>query len=170
MKMKLRSPIFLLFFVFALSNLTNEVMGQSRDQSNSRRAWGYVFAGVGNTSGGNDTFINFGGGGEGLLYKGFGAGGEIGALTFTNGGNPESVGLASANFIGHFNRKGKVDPFITGGASLVFRSGAAGGGNIGGGVHWWVKNRLGVRFEFRDHIFSSDTPHFYVFRVGLSFR
>ena len=166
MKKRIFSAVVFLLVSIATSS---GVPGQSREQAVERRAWGYFFFGVGSTSENSNAFINAGGGGEGLLYKGFGVGAEIGGLTPINNGN-ETIGLASVNVTGHFNRTGKVDPFVTGGASLAFRNGSSGGGNFGGGVHWWVKNRLGLRFEFRDHVFSSDSPHFYVFRTGVSFR
>jgi hypothetical protein len=162
MRKRLLSVVVLLLFSFTLSI---SAPGQSRE----RRGWGYVFFGAGGTAAGSEAFIHTGGGGEGLLYKGFGVGAEIGAFTpVTSGG--KSLGLASLNLAGHFNRSGRLDPFVTGGASLAFRNGSAGGGNFGGGVQWWFKNRAALRLEFRDHIFSSDTPHFYSFRVGLSFR
>jgi hypothetical protein len=157
--------IFLLFSIAA----TNAVWGQSRDQAFDRRVWGYFFVGGGGTSEGGTAFLHVGGGGEGLLYKGFGVGGEIGSVTAVSNSS-DTVGLTSVNLTGHFNRSGKVDPFVTGGASMAFRNGSAGGGNFGGGVQWWAKNHMGLRFEFRDYVFSSDTPHFYSFRVGISFR
>ena len=160
--------IVLIFLLFSIATPSG-VPGQSRGQAVERRGWGYFFVGVGGTSENSIAFINAGGGAEGLFYKGFGIGAEIGSITPVNNGGG-TIGLASVNVIGHFNRSGKVDPFVTGGASLAFRSGWAGGGNFGGGVHWWVKNRLGLRFEFRDHIFSTDAGHFYIFRMGVSFR
>ena len=138
--------------------------------SNERKGWGYVFGGVGGRDGGNsNAVINVGGGGEAIVVKGLGLGGEIGYLTDTrSGGN--GLGLASTNLSYHFNRSQKLVPFVTGGGSLAFRGGAAGGGNIGGGVHYWIKNNVGLRLEVRDFIFSSDSPNTVVFRVGLSFR
>jgi hypothetical protein len=82
----------------------------------------------------------------------------------------DGLGLASVNLSYHFNNSRKLAPFVTGGGSLAFRGGAAGGGNIGGGVHYWMRDNLGLRLEVRDFIFSSDSPNTVVFRVGLSFR
>jgi hypothetical protein len=41
----------------------------------------------------------------------------------------------------------------------------------GGGVSWWLRDRVGLRLEARDHV-STDTPrgHFWQFRVAFSFR
>jgi hypothetical protein len=138
--------------------------------SNERKGWGYVFGGAGARDGGNsDAVVNFGGGGERLVAKGFGVGGELGYLTTTRSVS-NGFGLGSVNLSYHFNNSGKVAPFVTGGGSIGFRGGAIGGGNIGGGVHYWMKENVGLRFEVRDFIFSSDSPNTVVFRVGLSFR
>ncbi|MDQ3010723.1 MAG: hypothetical protein M3X11_08495 [Acidobacteriota bacterium] len=54
---------------------------------------------------------------------------------------------------------------------MFFRSGVDNGVNFGGGVNYWFKDRIGLRFEVRDHMFipSPDT-HLIGFRVGLLFR
>jgi hypothetical protein len=138
--------------------------------STERKAWGYGFGGAGASSGDFSTgFFQFGAGGEGLVHKGFGLGAEIGYLApFRASG--DGLGLFSADASYHFNRTSKLVPFVTGGYSAAFRSGASHGGNFGAGVHYWMKDRVGLRFEFRDHVFSSDSPHLFQFRVGLSFR
>ena len=138
--------------------------------SKERKAWGYVFAGAGASSGDFSTgFFQFGARGEGLVSKGFGLGAEVGYLApFRAGG--DGVGLFSADTSYHFNRTSKLVPFVTGGYSAAFRSGASHGGNVGGGVHYWMKAYVGLRFEFRDHLFSSDSLYLFQFRVGLSFR
>jgi hypothetical protein len=141
--------------------------GQS---SNERKGWGYVFGGAGVREGfGSQTVINVGGGGEGIIAKGFGVGGELGYLSTTRSAS-DGFGLASVNFSYHFNNAQKLAPFVTGGGSLAFRGGSAGGGNIGGGVHYWMRDNVGLRVEVRDFIFSSDITNTVVFRVGLSFR
>lgn len=138
--------------------------------SNERRGWGYVFGGAGASSGDFSTgFFQVGTGGEGLVANGFGLGAEIGYLApFRSGGN--GIGLFSGDASYHFNRSSKLVPFVTGGYSAAFRSGASHGGNLGGGVHYWMKEHVGLRFEVRDHVFSSDSPHLFQFRVGLTFR
>jgi hypothetical protein len=134
------------------------------------RGWGYGFGGVVGTSEGPAALLHVGGGGEGLVYKGLGLGAEIGYLSpFQDLG--EGIGILSTNVGYHFVKPNhKLVPFITGGFSLAFKHGASGGGNFGGGVQYWMRPHLGLRFEFRDHVFSSDNPHLYGFRVGLSFR
>lgn len=138
--------------------------------SNERKGLGYIFGGVGGRDGvGSNTVVNVGGGGEGIVVRGLGVGGEIGYLSNTRSVS-NGFGLASANLSYHFNRSQKLVPFLTGGASLAFRVGSVGGGNIGGGVHYWMRDKVGLRLEVRDFIFSSDSPNTVVFRVGLSFR
>jgi hypothetical protein len=136
-----------------------------------RRAWGYVFGGAGGNAGNGASRASFqvGAGGEGLVYKGLGLGAEIGYLAPFESAS-DGFGIFSVNPSYHFKTSNsKLVPFVTGGYSLAFRSGSASGGNFGGGVQYWMKDHLGLRLEFRDHVFSSDSPHFYQFRVGLSF-
>jgi len=139
--------------------------------SGERKGWGYVVGGVGGASGsGSTAFFQVAGGGEGLVYKGLGLGAEIGYLApFRDGG--DGLGIASPDISYHFSRESKLVPFVTGGYSLAFRSGVnSSGGNFGGGVQYWMKDRVALRVEFRDHVFSSDSPHLFQFRVGLAFR
>lgn len=138
--------------------------------SNERRGWGYGFAGAGASSGDfSRGYFQVGGGGEGLVQKGFGVGAEVGYLApFQGAGN--GIGIFSGDVSYHFNRASRLVPFVTGGYSAAFRSGASHGGNFGGGVQYWMKEHVGLRLEFRDHVFSSDSPHLFQFRVGLAFR
>jgi hypothetical protein len=136
------------------------------------RGWGYAFAGVGGNTGFNSgARFTAGGGGEVLFFRGLGVGGELGYLS-----SPERVGngfgIGSVDLAYHFNRSGKIAPFVTGGPSVAFSSGggSAVGGNLGGGIQYWPKGRVGLRFEVRDHVFSSDSPHLFTFRVGVTFR
>lgn len=147
------------------------IQGAALAQSSSdHRGWGYAVGGVGGISGNGASVATFqvAGGGEALIYKGFGFGAEVGYLApFEASG--DGFGILSVNPAYHFTSKSKLAPFITGGYSLAFRSGTSSGGNFGGGVQYWMKDHLGLRFEFRDHLFSSDSPHFFQFRAGLSF-
>ena len=150
-----------------LAGIQGLAFGQTTD---TPKGFGYVFGGVGGNGNSNsDVLVTFGGGGEGLVYKGLGIGGEVGYLS-TGRSLDNGIGLGSANISYHFNRSAKLQPFVTGGGSLAFRGFSAGGGNVGGGVQYWMNRHLGLRFEGRSYIFSSDSPHTLVFRVGLSFR
>ncbi len=145
-------------------------------QSNKEyRAHGYVFVapGVIASPGGATGTLHFGGGGEGLVYKGLGVGAEIGGLApyraFDSG-----IGIFSVDASYHFlkaSKSGKVVPFVNGGYTLFFRSGTASGVNFGGGVNYWFKERIGLRFEVRDHVAPEYSDVHYVgFRFGLAFR
>jgi hypothetical protein len=140
-------------------------------QSGDKRAWGYVFGGVGGASDGEGAFAHVGGGGEGLIHKGFGLGAELGYFAPISENFGDGVGILSVNPAYHFNRSQKAQPFVTGGFSLAFRGGgASGGGNVGGGVQYWFKEKAALRVEYRTHVFSSDRPFTHSLRVGISFR
>jgi hypothetical protein len=65
-----------------------------------------------------------------------------------------------------------VRPFVTGGYTLGFRDGHENLFNVGGGVDFWLKPKVGLRVEFRDHIWieDNDTLQFLGVRVGVMFR
>jgi hypothetical protein len=122
---------------------------------------------------GESTGLQIGVGGEGLIHKGLGVGAELSLLT-TPRQFREGIGLLSPNVSYHFlnaTKDGKLVPFVTGGYTLFFRSGVAHGINFGGGVNYWFKERVGLRFEVRDQVLAyDDTAHYVGFRAGISFR
>jgi hypothetical protein len=132
----------------------------------------YSVTGVGRVSGENAQ-LQIGGGADALIFKGVGVGGE-----FVR--NKEREGLASGfnifstNGSFHFLGGGtsnKFDPFATGGYSRLFASGAGVNAlNFGGGFNYWLSNKVGARFEFRDHVNSAgeSTSHLYGFRGGVA--
>lgn len=135
---------------------------------------GYVFFAPGGATccGHTDMTLHFGVGGEAVLGKGVGVGAEIGAVGPRQYFSDGVVGLFSPNGYYHFvhGKNVKVDPFVTGGYSLLFRSGHANLFNCGGGVNYWFHRKLGARFEFRDHVhWDGGAFHYWGFRVGLSF-
>src|SRR5215210_5711189 len=174
----MRQLIFALFLLTAMSSAllaqTPTPPAKSTTTTNDdRRAQGYVFAGPGASSRSSETMLNFGGGGEGFIKGGLSAGAEIGGIGPADRLD-RGLGLFSTNVGYHFlkaSQSGKVVPFVSGGYTLFFRGGADNGVNFGGGVNYWFKDRLGLRFEFRDHVFVPypDT-HLLGFRVGLMFR
>ena len=134
-----------------------------------RRGWGYGFAGAGVSSQGSS--LHLGGGGELLIAGGFGFGAEAAHFGSTSLFGDNSVGMVSANLGYHFggrNLSRKLVPFVTGGLSVA--NARSGGGNLGFGIHYWMHERVGMRLEFREHIFSSDSPFRPAFRIGISFR
>ena len=175
------SILFLLVTTSVVPGLSNLVAAQtpvppaksSSAAYDNRRAQGYVFFGPGATSGSSTTWVNFGGGGEGFVKGGLSVGGEISGYSPAKSFD-EGFGILSANVGYHFlkaSQSGKVVPFATGGYSWFCRSAAASGVNFGGGVDYWFKERVGLRFEVRDHVIVEypDT-HYAGFRVGLTFR
>jgi len=145
-------------------------MAQTSDE---HKGQGYVFFAPGTTSPEAIGTMHIGGGGEALVYKGLGLGGEVGYLApwraFADG-----IGVLSLDGSYHFRpRSGeqKLVPFVTGGYTLFFRSGTANGFNFGGGVNYWFREHLGLRLEFRDNVWTTyATVHWLGFRVGLAFR
>ena len=139
-------------------------------QNKEHHGQGYAFFAPTATSEGGYG-LHFGVGGEGLVYKGMGVGGEVGYLGLAQNLS-QGAGVFSPNVSYNFRRSSKVSPFLTGGYTLIANgSGAANGPNLGGGLHWWFKDHIGLRFEIRDQILL-DGGQFHVvgFRIGLSFR
>ena len=134
----------------------------------NRRGWIYGLVGPAVFSNAGSAMFSAAGGGEFLLTGGLALGGEAGYLA------PDGIGLASADVSYHFGgryRQQRLVPFVIGGGSLGFRSGiSSGGGNVGGGIQYWMSSRTALRIEVRDFIFSSDSPHLLTFRIGIAFR
>ncbi len=161
----LTAAIFLL-----LSAWTHAGSAAAQGDEKEHRDQGYAFFAPGAWVNGkaHTETVHFGVGGEGLIYKGIGFGGEIGYFTpwrdFSLG-----LGTASVNGSYHFNRTHKMSPFITGGYSMAFREGFMNLFNLGGGMNYWFHDRLGLRLEFRDH-FDRSSNHLLTVRIGLAFR
>jgi len=121
----------------------------------------------------NGDFVHVGGGGEGRLTDRFALGGEMGVLKPVTNEYAITTGLASVTPAWHFisqRSKSRFDPFVDGGLSLLFGRGGAAALHYGGGVNYWLKRRIGLRFEFRDHIWSpeaGEAVHLVDFRVGI---
>jgi hypothetical protein len=169
----------LLLFVPALA------AAQSTDQS--PRGLGYIFVGPAT----NHMALTAGFGGEGYVSKSLALGLEAGTTGFTttSRGNPNWIGLASANLSYHFflrQYKGKVAPFVTGGYTNFFGQDTDAGGNttnglnVGGGIDLFSSKHVGLRFDARYYAhggrilwpsFPSGTDfNFTAFRIGLTFK
>ncbi len=137
----------------SLAVLVLAAASDCRAQDSPYPGQGYLFAAPGGivTSGAAAGTLQFGGGGEGFLFKGFAVGGEVGYVAPMKSSR-DGFGLLSVDGSYHFGRKHRVVPFLTGGYSLAFRSGTANLANFGGGSTYWIGNRTGIRFEFRDHV------------------
>ena len=141
----------------------------------AQHSHGYLFVAPGGVSGGGNTqaSLQLGAGGEWVFFKGIGAGGEIGALGPTSSFAEDVLGTLSTNGYYHFIHSGaKFDPYATGGYSLFFRSGHANLGNFGVGMNYWFIPKIGLKTEFRDHIWSpgDGTLHYWGVRFGVTFR
>lgn len=163
----MRSTFLICIILTMISGLANA------QTAREHRGYGYGFGAPGASvgDGGSTATLHVGVGGERLVYKGLGAGGEIGyiaPMTEMSSG----FGIGSANGSYHFTTSsGKLDPFVTGGYSLAFRSDVANGFNVGGGVDYWFKERVGLRVEVRDHYFPLfRSTNFIGVRIGITFR
>jgi hypothetical protein len=140
-------------------------------QAEEKPVYGYVYAAPGERSnyGPVDFNLTAGGGGEALLYEGFGAGADIGYV-FLN--DKEGFGIFSPGIFYQFQRENKLNPFVEGGYALGFRSETFNMAYVGGGFNYWPKDRVGFRFEVRDNIGTADPSNFNLleFRLGLLFR
>jgi hypothetical protein len=117
--------------------------------------------------------MQFGVGGEAVLWKGVGLGAEIGALGTRQYFGDTVMGVFSPNGYYHFKHGegATVDPFVTSGYTLLFRSGHANLANFGGGLTYWFARRFGARLEVRDQLTTTGTTeHFWGVRFGLAFR
>ena len=136
----------------------------------SAQSYGYAFAGFGNETG-YSGYTHIGIGGDWIGGKGFGVGGEVGGVTNRRQGAP-SVALLSGNGSYHVPlANSTVDPFVSAGISLI-TTGSSGEflWNWSGGANWWMRPRFGVRFEFRDHVWTRAERHLAEIRFGISFR
>ncbi len=133
----------------------------------------YLFFAPGTLAPETESTIQFGGGAEWLVHKGLGFGVDGGYMTLP-GCFSCGLGMLSLDASYHFfprDESGKVVPFVTGGYTLAFREGTANLLNFGGGLNYWFNDGLGLRVEFRDHLYPGYWDgHLLSFRIGLSIR
>lgn len=137
------------------------------------RGQGYVYFAPGvATEWENAKTVQVGAGGEGFFSKYAGLGADAGYLAQFE--DYRNLGTFSLYAVGRFRAKtsdNKVEPFVTGGYTHFFRWGTPNGINFGGGVNYWFKEHVGLRFEVRDNARGSRPLHHFVgFRVGVTFR
>jgi hypothetical protein len=141
---------------------------------------------------GSTTALQFGGGGEFLVDKGLGFGGELLSSTQSWEGATLETWIGSINASYHFGsstKKRKLEPFVTGGYTFLYVSNTgfphANGGNFGVGVNMWLTRHAALRLEIRDDIGGRDlsaefepegtyylrsSQHLLGFRIGVTFR
>jgi hypothetical protein len=177
MKVRLVATVGLAAFAACLAFVPADAVAQSAAPSSSRSltGLGYGFGGIGaaSGSGSSQATLHFGGGFEVLGWDAVGVGAELGYLAPFDGIG-DGIGMLSLNGTYHLfsgERTRKARPFITGGYSLAFRNGHENLFNLGGGVDYWVKPKVGLRIEFRDHIWTGgEAVHFWGARVGVVLR
>ncbi|HTT62016.1 MAG TPA: outer membrane beta-barrel protein [Bryobacteraceae bacterium] len=135
---------------------------------------GYVyFAPGGASSSGNTSMtIQVGGGGDFILGKGIGVGAEIGAVGPTADFSG-ALGVLSPDLSYHFihEKERKIDPYVTGGYTLLFRGGHENLFNFGVGANYWFAQKVGLKVEFRDQVYTQGTAvHFWGIHLGVAFR
>lgn len=159
---------FSVFFFLAL--LSGSGLAQER---NKPRVNGFFFVAPGVRNDTGSSTFGVGGGAEYYVYKGVGFGLDLGAInTASTTGVRHWTAMMSLNAIYNFNinDKSKVSPFIIGGASIAGFD-VPGGVNFGGGIQYWFHEHIGLRVEFRDHIFIGMNDHHYPQgRIGIAFR
>jgi len=135
---------------------------------------GYLFFAPGGVTAVGQTQATYhaGGGLDAHLVKGLGLNVELGML-FPKEYFMDLVGVFSPGGTYYFRRgEGlKLQPFVAGGYSMIFRNGHANLYYFGGGINYWFARRVGVRVEFRDHIYPYDRlVHYWGVRMGVAFR
>jgi len=112
--------------------------------------------------------MEFGGGGEWVWPDGLGFSLDFTVLPDAESFQPGAV-LISPAMIYEVPRRGTLRPFVRAGVSLInFYYPIA---DLGGGVNWWVTERLGVKGEGRYHLFFEEPEFGFIsLRAALNIR
>jgi hypothetical protein len=154
------------------------MVASAQNADSKYRGEAYVFLGVGSGTA-TPRFEHVGGGGEALLFKGLGVGGELGAIGVPGtGAGVFSIG-PSYHFVRSFHNQ-KIVPFAQGGYTRTFHGdapfpvGLSNLFNFGGGIHYWIWRRVGMRLDFRDYVYHEPsggrTDQYWGIRIGLAIR
>jgi hypothetical protein len=166
-----------LISIVAAGVLAATLAGAGRAEAQVQ-ALGYGIAGPAGYSAffnSSSTALHAAGGAEVLAGGRVGVGGEFGLLLNLGG----ALWVTSANGVFHFTpsvptpTRSRVSPFVTGGYTrMTSGDGAFNAWNIGGGADVWLKPRVGLRLEFRDHIRPDrrGNVQYWTFRAGVVFR
>jgi len=136
--------------------------------------YGFVSPAFATYEGDSLAIFHAGGGGEARVGDVFGLGADLGFAAPWEGFSA-SVGTLSVNgsyYIKGTSRSRRTQPFASGGYTLLFRDGTINGVNLGAGVDRWMTDRVGLRFEFRDHIMMQDGESFHLWgpRISIVWR
>jgi hypothetical protein len=157
-----------LLTVIFLTSLTCLTSPTSLDAQGLGYAEGGL-AGVSGFAGNRSDSFHAGAGGEVVAADRIGLGGELGFFNrLITGSANATVHLAGV-------KASRVSPFVTGGFTRMGigdGEGAFSAFNVGAGLHVWTGDRVGLRFEFRDHVRPDDrgTTHYWSVRAGIAFR
>lgn len=138
----------------------------------AQRSLGYGFVGgtIPRVAFGNRTNLRYGIGGAAGVSQRVAICGEIGGIHSDSKWAVGSVGIAI--HLRSVSRSERVDPFVTGGLSVahVFAGRHQNGRlvNVGTGLHYWFRPRLGVRTEAKLNM-AGEAGHAEV-RLGIAFR
>ncbi len=173
------------------------MLASAQDANHQYHGQGYFFyagaassARIGVLSSSNSP--QFGGGGEYLVDKGLGFGGELLRSTQSFEGATLDSWIGSVNVSYHFGsstKKRKLEPFVTGGYTFFYVSSIGfphdNGGNFGAGLNIWLERRTALRLEIRDDVGGRDlseefepgetyylrsSQHLVGFRIGVTLR
>ncbi len=139
---------------------------------------GYFFVAPGaiavNAMGGGEPSVAFGGGYEGFLYRGLGIGVEFGGLYVHDESSTKHWAAVFSPILTYdFQRSAtqKISPFVVLGAYMASEFQVCCGATFGGGVKYWMTDRFGLRFEFRDNMRSGmNDYHDIQARIALAIR
>ena len=142
---------------------------------------GQIFASAGQMVVGDDgAQVTLSAGGEKVGARGLSAGADalvsFGRTGFRPGfsnGQPYRQYLLSALVGAHAVRERGFAPFINGGVSMITDPDCCGpyvGWNVGGGTHYWLTERLGVRADARVVLPFAGEGGLAMARVGMAFR
>lgn len=159
----------ILAFLSFMVLLNSLAYSQSETKSQTT---GYVHFAPGISIPDNEGGISIGGGGNYRSSIGLGGGADLSYLAPWSGLGGGIGTLSPHLYYSYMNNGSKVEPFLSGGYTLFFRSGTANGINFSGGVHYWFSKKVGLKLEFRDDMLLDTSPyyHFLSFRIGAAFR
>ncbi len=154
------------------ATLAASALAQPSDAYNAVGTIGFGFGGRADHGADFGKLMSFAGAGEGYVWKGLALGGD-GQLVWPRDDSESYFGLLSIGPSYHFdNRENprRVVPFVTGGYGLAFREGSLSLYQMGGGVTWWPKARVGLRFEYRYFDNTRDEFQMNQLRFSVAFR
>ena len=141
----------------------------AQEEAAAPRAWGTVHGGlmvIADYPG--EPWIDLGGGSEVVWPNGVGFSMDVSILTSIE--HSDLAMLASPALIYEFPSEGKLRPYLRGGVTL-YNFFIPGWFDVGGGVNYWLSERLGLKGEVRHHLLLEEpTSGLTSFRAGFVLR